>query len=141
MTTKDTIKIFVNLDMEWWMRHDELMITKNNDEIHLRTIIREDTTLLEPLEYGWRINNLGTITIRNENNEFEKHFALKSERIKAEFSKSLIYEIITSNDTLKYHTKSLGDKGREVNAYLKFMNSYYPNEKDFRPFEESQLNE
>jgi len=141
MTEKDTVKILAVLDMEWWMRHDELTITKKNDKIQLQTTVKEDTTILEPLEYVWRINKLETITLDNINNEFEKHFFQKLERSKADFNKSLIYKVMTINDTLVFYTKGLGDKGGEVKDYLRFMHHYYPIEKDFIPFGEKLLNE
>ena len=139
MTEKDTIKILAELNMEWWIRNDEITITKKNNEIQLQTTIKEDSTF--EMKYEWRINKLKTIELKNLNNEFENHFAQKFMRTKGRTDRGRIYKIMTSNDTLIFYTEGLGDKGGEVKDYYKLMRNYYPSEKDFIPFGEKQLDE
>ena len=134
MTEKDTIKILAELSMERWIREDELILTKKNNEIYLQVIIKEDTTFEG--KYQMRTNRLTEIKIENSNNYFEKYFAGKLERTKVNSPKSLFYIIISQNDTLTFFTNvNLGDIGKEVDDYLKFMSIYYPNEMEFHPFE------
>ena len=130
MTEKDTIKILVELNMEWWIRRDQLIITKRNDEIRLQATIKEDTTF--QMKYEMRTNALPERTIANTNNSFEKHFANKIERTEDKTIRQYIYKIIAPNDTLIFYTDGLSDKGGEVREYYEFMNKYYPNEREFR---------
>ncbi|MBA4155172.1 MAG: hypothetical protein C0512_12600, partial [Flavobacterium sp.] len=44
MTEKDTVRIIANLTMEDWVRIDELILTKKNNELILKTIVKVDTT-------------------------------------------------------------------------------------------------
>ena len=71
MTEKDTVKIFAELSMEWWIRRDELTITKKNNEIRLQATIKEDTTF--EMKYEMRTSELPRKVIKNKNNSFEKH--------------------------------------------------------------------
>ncbi|WP_175487089.1 hypothetical protein [Zunongwangia mangrovi] len=130
MTEKDTVKILAELNMEWWIRRDELTITKKNNQIILQTIIKEDTTFEG--KYQMRTNELPRKVIKNTDNSFEKHFKNKIERTKDKTVRQYIYKIISPNDTLIFYTDGLGDKGGEVRDYYKFMNHYYPDNKEFR---------
>ncbi|RZT00240.1 hypothetical protein [Aquimarina brevivitae] len=138
MTENDTIKIFAVLNMEWWVRRDELIVTKRNNEIRLQTIIKEDTTF--QMKNEMRTNVLPEITISNSNHTFEQHFLNKIERTKDKKLRQYIYKIISPNDTLIFYTDGLSDKGGEVREYYKFMNQYYPAEKEFR-FPEVKIEE
>ena len=131
MSEKDTVRIIVNSTMEYWVRFDELELTKMENKIWLSTTIKEDTTY--ELKNQMRINELADITIENEGNKFEQHFVKKTERQKGGDAYQWIYKIISPNDTLKFYTNGLGDKGGEVKDYLDFMQNYYPNEMEFRP--------
>ncbi|TLP80480.1 hypothetical protein [Maribacter sp. ACAM166] len=133
MTKKDTIKIIANLTMEYWVRQDELELTKINDRIRLKTTIREDTTF--ELKFEMRTNDLPRITFQNKTFGFEKHFADQVERTKGGDKYQWIYKIINQKDTLTFHTTDLGDKGLELQNYFKFMLGLYPDEKEFKPLE------
>lgn len=139
MSEKDTIKIIAKLYMEWWMRVDTLTVTKKDNQIRLQTTIKEDTTF--EMKYQWRTNRLETVTLKNTNNEFENHFALRINRTKVNQDRGRIYEIIGPKDTLIFYTNGLGDKGGEVIEYYQFMRKYYPYEKDFVPIGEEIDNE
>ena len=139
MNEKDTIKIIAELYMEWWIRVDTLTVTKRNNQTQLQATIKEDTTF--EMKYQWRTNKLKPVIIKNYNNEFEQHFSQKIERTKANSKRGRIYKILGPNDTLIFYTKGLGDKGREVKEYYKFMRDYYPNEKDFVPIGVKNNNE
>ena len=138
MTEKDTVKIIAELNMEWWIRRDELTITKKNNEIRLQATIKEDTTF--EMKYQMRTNELPRKVIKNTNNSFEKHFKNKIERTKDKTVRQYIYKIIAPNDTLIFYTDGLGDKGGEVKDYYKFMNQYYPGNKEFQ-FPEVEIEE
>ncbi|RZT00068.1 hypothetical protein [Aquimarina brevivitae] len=75
MTEKDTIKIAVKLDMEWWTRRDEILITKKSNEIQLQTTIKEDTSFT--MKNHIRTTKLAEKTIANSDYSFEKHFTQK----------------------------------------------------------------
>ena len=129
MTENDTIKIYAELNMEWWVRRDELIITKKNSEIHLQTTVKEDTTF--QMEYQMRINELPTVILKDTVNTFENHFVNKIQRTKDKTNRQYIYKIMGLNDTLVFYTNGLGDKGGEVEDYYKFMNKYYPKNPEF----------
>ena len=131
MTEKDTVQITANLTMEHWVRIDKLTLTKKNNELILQTIVKEDTTFES--KYQFRKNTLAELIIENPNNEFEHHFLTNFERTKIDSNGDWIYRIINQKDTLKFHTVGLGDKGGCVKEYFKFMDNYYPNEKEFKP--------
>ena len=130
MTEQDTIKIIAELNMEWWIRHDELIITKKNNDVQLQATIKEDSTF--EMKYEWRINKLPPVILKNSNNEFENHFVQKIERTKGRTDRGRIYKLMSSNDTLIFYTNGLGDKGGEVREYYEFMNRFYPKSKEFR---------
>ncbi len=130
MTEKDTVRILAELNMEWWIRLDELTITKKNNEIRLQATIKEDTTY--EMKYQMRTNELPRKVIQNTDNSFEKHFKNKIERTNDKTVQQYIYKIIAPNDTLIFYTDGLGDKGGEVREYYKFMNQYYPGNKEFQ---------
>ena len=138
MTEKDTIKIIAELNMEWWIRRDELIITKRDNQIRLQTTVKEDTTF--EMKYQMRTNKFPEKTIANTDNSFEEHFANKIGRTKDKTVRQYIYKIIAPNDTLTFYTDGLGDKGGEVREYYEFMNQYYPNDKEFR-FPEVEIEE
>ena len=83
--------------------------------------------------------NISDFTSRmteNSNNEFEQHFLTNFRRTKIDPNgDNWIYRIINQNDTLKFYTVGLGDKGGCVRKYYEFMDNYYPNEKEFKPIE------
>tara|TARA_R110001592_G_scaffold106801_9_gene299404 strand:+ start:1184 stop:1750 length:567 start_codon:yes stop_codon:yes gene_type:complete len=133
MTEKDTVRITANLTMEYWVRIDELILTKKNNALILQTTIKEDTTY--ELKYQMRKNTLAKLEIKNPNNEFEHHFLTNFRRTKIDSNGDWIYRIINQKDTLKFHTVGLGDKGGCVRKYFEFMSKYYPNEKEFKPIE------
>ncbi|WP_452218917.1 hypothetical protein [Lacinutrix undariae] len=133
MTEKDTVKITVNLTMEYWVRIDELILTKKNNELILKTTVKEDTTFER--KYQMRKNILAELNLKNTENEFEKHFLANFRRTKINSIENWIYRIISQKDTLKFHTIGLGDKGGCVKEYYEFMSNYYPNEKEFKPIE------
>jgi len=132
MTEKDTIRIIANLTMEYWVRIDELVLTKKNNQLILKTTVKEDTTY--ELKYQMRKNTLAELNIENPNNEFEQHFLTNFRRTKIDSNGGWIYKIINQKDTLKFQTVGLGDKGGCVKEYFEFMDNYYPNEKEFKPF-------
>lgn len=131
MTEKDTVRITANLTMEYWVRIDELILTKKNNKLTLQTTVKEDTTYKR--KYQMRKNTLSELNIDNLDNEFEQHFLAKIGRTKNNPNGSWIYRIVNQNDTLKFNTVGLGDKGGCVREYFEFMNNYYPNEKEFKP--------
>ncbi|MCD8455250.1 hypothetical protein G1K75_12425 [Tenacibaculum finnmarkense] len=133
MTEKDTVRITANLTMEYWVRIDELILTKKNNELVLQTTVKEDTTY--ELKYQMRKNTLAELNIENSNNEFEQHFQTNFKRTEIDSNRGWIYRIINQKDTLKFHTVGLGDKGGCVRKYFEFMDNYYPNEKEFKPIE------
>lgn len=134
MTEKDTVRITANLTMEYWVRIDELILTKKNNELILQTAIKEDTTFER--KYQMRKNTLAELKFRNADNEFEHHFLTNFRRTKIESNgDNWIYRIINQKDTLKFHTVGLGDKGGCVRGYFEFMSNYYPNEMEFKPIE------
>ena len=133
MTEKDTVRITVNLTMEYWVRIDELILTKKNNELVLQTTVKKDTTY--ELKYQMQKNILPKLNIENYNNEFEQHFLNNLERTEIDSNRGWIYRIINQKDTLKFNTAGLGDKGRCVKEYFDFMDNYYPNEKEFIPIE------
>ena len=139
MTEKDTIRIFAELNMEWWIRRDELLITKKNNEIQLQATIKEDSTF--EMKFQMRTNKLPTIKLKNLNNEFEQHFVNKINRTEYNSGEQYIYKIMAPNDTLTFYTRGLADKGREVKDYYELMSQYYPNEKEFIPIEIVEKNE
>ena len=130
MTEKDTVKIFAELNMEWWIRRDELTITKKNNEIRLQTTIKEDTTF--EMKYEMRTNELPRKVIFNTDHSFEKHFTNRIERTRDTTTRQYIYKIISPNDTLTFYTNGLSDKGRAVKEYYEFMQRFYPGEKEFK---------
>lgn len=130
LTDNDTIKIFVDLSMEWWVRIDELILTRDNHKIQLQTIIKEDTTFER--KYQMRANKLEEITIKNKNNEFERYFTERVNRLTREDKNEWIYQIISKNDTLTFYTNGLDDKGGQVSEYLKFMRNYHPEQEEFK---------
>ncbi|WFO17133.1 hypothetical protein M601_005195 [Cellulophaga baltica 4] len=130
MNEKDTVKIFAELNMEWWIRRDELVITKKNNEIRLQATIKEDTTF--QMKYQMRINKLPTVILKDTNNALEKHFVNKIGRTKDKTIRQYIYKIMGPNDTLIFYTNGLGDKGGEVRDYYDLMNKYYPNNSEFK---------
>lgn len=131
MTEKDTVRIMVNLTMEDWVRIDELILTKKNNELILKTIVKVDTTFER--KYQMRKNTLTELNIENSNNEFEQHFLTNFKRTKIDSNEDWIYKIINQKDTLKFSTVGLGDKGGCVLEYFEFMDNYYPNENIFKP--------
>jgi hypothetical protein len=134
MTEKDTVHITANLTMEYWVRIDELILTKKNNELILQTTIKEDTTFER--KFQMRKNTLAELNLKNSNNEFEQHFLTNFRRTKIDPNgDNWIYRIINQNDTLKFYTVGLGDKGGCVRKYYEFMDNYYPNEKEFKPIE------
>ena len=134
MTEKDTVRITANLTMEYWVRIDELILTKKNNELILQTTIKEDTTFER--KFQMRKNTLAELNLKNTENEFERHFLTNFRRTKIDSNgDNWIYRIINQKDTLKFHTVGLGDKGGCVREYFEFMNSYFPNEKEFKPIE------
>ncbi|WP_282149337.1 hypothetical protein, partial [Algibacter lectus] len=133
MTEKDTVRITANLTMEYWVRIDELILTKKNNDLILQTTIKEDTTY--ELKYQMRKNTLAELNFENPNYEFEHHFLTNFRRTKIDSTGDWIYRIINQKDTLKFHTVGLGDKGGCVRKYFEFMSKYYPNEKEFKPIE------
>tara|TARA_B100000929_G_C15434065_1_gene395711 strand:+ start:438 stop:1016 length:579 start_codon:yes stop_codon:yes gene_type:complete len=139
MTDKDTIIIYVDLSMEWWIRRDEIILTKTNNKIQLQATIKEDTTF--EMKYQMRTNKLPVKVLKNENNSFEQYFVDKFERTQNEYSGRYIYKITAPNDTLIFYTNGLGDKGAEIKDYYKHMIQYYPNEEDFIPIEIIHENE
>ena len=38
MSENDTVKVIVNLSMEYWVRMDEIELTKRNSDIYLNTL-------------------------------------------------------------------------------------------------------
>lgn len=138
MSERDTIKIVADLTMEWWVRRDEITITKKNDKVRLHTTIKEDTTF--EMKYEMRINELPTVILNKPNNNFEKHFLNRLERTKDETERQYIYKVMMPNDTLIFYIDGLGDKGGEVREYYEFMRNYYPNEKEFT-FPEVEIEE
>ncbi|GAL82758.1 hypothetical protein JCM19274_2481 [Algibacter lectus] len=139
MTEKDTVRITANLTMEYWVRIDELILTKKNNELVLQTTVKEDTTY--ELKYQMRKNTLAELNIENSNYEFEQHFLTNFKRTEIESNGGWIYRIINQKDTLKFHTVGLGDKGGCVKEYFDFMDNYYPNEKEFIPIKIIEVNE
>ena len=133
MTEKDTVRITANLTMEYWVRVDELILTKRNNELTLKTTVKEDTTFER--KFQMRENTLAKLDIKNPNNEFEKHFLNNFRRTKIDSNGDWIYKIIYKNDTLKFRTVGLGDKGGCVREYFEFMTNYYPSEKKFKSIE------
>jgi hypothetical protein len=129
MTEKDTVRITANLTMEYWVRIDELILTKNKNNLILQTTVKEDTTYER--KYQMRKNTLTELNIENLNNEFEQHFQGKIKRTKSNSNENWIYRIINQKDTLKFYTAGLGDKGGCVREYFEFMTNYYPDEKEF----------
>lgn len=138
MTEKDTIKILANIGAEWWIRKDELIITKSENQIRLQTTIKEDTTFM--LKYQMRTNKLPIIILENKTNNFENFFFKKIKRTEVK-DLDFIYKVMGPVDTLVFYTSGLGDKGGELKKYLEFMRSYYPGEKEFIPIEEIDENE
>ncbi len=130
ITEKDTVKIFAELNMEWWIRRDELTITKKNNEIRLQTTIKEDTTF--EMKYEMRTKELPRKVIYNTDHSFEKHFTNRIERTRDTTIRQYIYKIISPNDTLTFYTDGLSDKGRAVKEYYEFMQRFYPGEKEFK---------
>jgi hypothetical protein len=140
MTEKDTVRITANLTMEYWVRIDELILTKKNNKLILQTTIKEDTTYER--KYQIRKHTLAELNIENLNNEFEQHFLGKINRTTRNSNENWIYRIINQKDTLKFHTVGLGDKGGCVREYFEFMTNYYPNEKEeFKLIEVSEETE
>ncbi|WP_298311114.1 hypothetical protein [uncultured Aquimarina sp.] len=131
MNTRDTIKIIVNLSMEWWIRRDELVVTKNDKTARIHTIVKEDTTY--EMKFQMRTVKMEKIDIKNFDNKFEAHFAKRTERTKLKGENNWIYKIINQKDTLTFYTKGLGDKGSEVVEYFDFMDNYYPGNEEFQP--------
>jgi hypothetical protein len=138
MTKNDTIRIFAELNMEWWIRRDELLITKKNNKIQLQVTIKEDTTFER--KFQMRTNKLSTINLKNLNNNFEQHFVNKIKRTEYKPVRQYIYKIMAPNDTLTFYTRDLADKGKEIEDYFKFMSQYYPNEKEFISIEVKKEN-
>ena len=138
MTKNDTIRIFAELNMEWWIRRDELLITKKNNKIQLQVTIKEDTTFER--KFQMRTNKLSTINLKNLNNNFEQHFVNKIKRTEYKPVRQYIYKIMAPNDTLTFYTRDLADKGKEIEDYYKFMSQYYPNEKEFISIEVKKEN-
>ncbi|NJW52221.1 hypothetical protein [Salinimicrobium oceani] len=137
MTDKDTVLIFAELNMEWWIRRDEIKVTKKDDQIRLDTTIKEDSTF--EMKYEMRTKKLPQTVIQNVE-EFENHFENKIARTRDTSVRQYIYKIISPNDTLTFYTNGLSDKGRAVNEYYKFMKQYYPEEKEFE-FPEMEFEE
>lgn len=132
MTEKDTVRITANLTMEYWVRIDELILTKKNNELILQTTVKEDTTF--DRKFQMRKNTLAELNFENMDNEFEQHFLTNFRRTKIDSNgDDWIYRIINQKDTLIYHTVGLGDKGGCVKKYFEFMSSYYSNEEEFIP--------
>jgi hypothetical protein len=80
MTEKDTVRITANLTMEYWVRIDELILTKKNNELILQTSVKEDTTFER--KFRMRKNTLAELNLKNTNNEFERHFLNNFRRTK-----------------------------------------------------------
>jgi len=133
MTNKDTVRITANLTMEYWVRIDELTLTKNNNKLILQTTVKEDTTFER--KYQMRKTTLTELNFENIDNEFDRHFLTNFRRTKIDSNGNWIYRIISQKDTLIFHTVGLGDKGGCVKKYFEFMDNYYPNEKIFKPIE------
>ncbi len=70
MIEKDTVRIIVNSTMEYWVRFDELELTKKENKILLSTTIKEDTTY--QLKNQMRINKLVEIRKTNLSNILSK---------------------------------------------------------------------
>ncbi len=139
MTAKDTVRIFAELNMEWWIRRDELLITKKNNQIQLQATIKEDTTF--EMKFQMRTNKLPTIQMTNLNNEFEQHFVNKINLTEYHSGEQYIYKIMAPNDTLIFYTIGLAEKGRDVKDYYELMIQFYPNEKEFIQIEMIEENE
>ena len=133
LTEKDTIKILANLSMEFWIRRDELVFTKNNNQIQLNIKVEEDTTW--QLEYQMRTTNLPTKILENYSFELEKHFVNNLKLTKSNGNDHWFYKIINQKDTLTFYTDNLGKMGLLNEEYFRIMRRIYPNEKIFRPIE------
>lgn len=134
MTENDTIKILANLTMEWWVRLDELIISKKNESVFIQATIKEDTTM--ELKYEMRVNELPKVKIKTTDKYFENHFVSKLERVNSPqdpYAYAIwIYKIINQSDTLVFNTHGLGDRGGLIDDYFQFMQEFYPNQEEYK---------
>lgn len=125
LTEKDTIIIDVNLSMEYWIRLDKITILKKGNTLKMKTEVKKDTSYR--LKYEFLTEELSERTIELNNKKIEDFFIKRIKRtVKTEDDKYWIYRIINQEDTLKFYSKGLGDKGGEVHKYFDLMKNFYP---------------
>lgn len=124
MTDMDTIKINVNLTMEWWNRIDNIILTKNDSSVFIETTSKESVDGIDP---EFEVEKLRKVRIDTTKINLEKLFIdnlYRTDSIK--YKHSWIYKIINGKDTLTFYSYGLGDKGLSIDDYYSLMKQFYP---------------
>jgi len=129
----DSINLNFNLTIEWNIREEKILLTKENNKIFIQGYIKEKT---EGLDNDFDKNKLRKLEYITKNDSLNLKELIKENmgRLDRKGNGQLLFKIYNKKDTLNFYSYNLADKSKFVKKYFKIMKKTYTSSEFYKNY-------